>query len=207
MSRARLQLGFAIAALLVLLLAVPLVTFSKSDMAEGERVAIAYSPPDPDMGREQEVIDARERWFRAEAVNAWNTTVWNNAVEANRIAAEQAAEAARARPSSSGTASSAAVVDYGSGDAAAAVRKYFGDVFDSAWGVSGCESGHDPSAISPGGGNYGLFQINYTWSDEFPAVTGLPYYNGALNADANAKFARWLYDRSGWGPWACRWAA
>lgn len=89
-----------------------------------------------------------------------------------------------------------------------AVRHWFPDNFDSAWRVSGCESEHDPSAVSAGGGNRGLFQINYVHADAFEAVTGLPYHDGSLDAWANAQYARHLYDEAGgWGPWACRWAA
>lgn len=93
------------------------------------------------------------------------------------------------------------------GDAEAAVREYFGDIFSQAWAVTACESGHNPSAISPGGGNWGLFQINTTHKKSFSAVTGQSW-DQVLNAHYNAQFARWLYDSSGgWGPWSCRWAA
>lgn len=93
-----------------------------------------------------------------------------------------------------------------SGSAEDAVRLYFGDVFDKAWAVSGCESGHDPGAISPGGGNWGLFQINSVHKKDFENYTGQPWNSGVLNASFNAQYARKLYDSSGWGPWTCKYA-
>lgn len=95
------------------------------------------------------------------------------------------------------------------GAAADATRQAFGaGLFDQAWRVAGCESRHDPSAVSAGGGNLGLFQINYVHADAFEEFTGLPYHDGALDPYANAAYARHLFDEAGgWGPWACRWAA
>lgn len=94
------------------------------------------------------------------------------------------------------------------GDAAYdAVMQWFPDNFDSAWRVSGCESGHDPSSVSKGGGNWGLFQINTVHQSDFEAVTGHPW-SDVLDAFLNAQYAKHLYDASGgWGPWTCRWAA
>lgn len=72
--------------------------------------------------------------------------------------------------------------------------------------VANCESSLDPSAVSSGGGNYGLFQINSVHRDEFQAVTGQPWSN-VLDPYANTAYAKYLYDTQGWSPWACRWAA
>jgi hypothetical protein len=66
-----------------------------------------------------------------------------------------------------------------------------------------CESTLNPGAVSPGGGNWGLFQINTVHRSSFEAVTGRPW-SAVLEADANAQFARWLFDQQGWAPWACR---
>jgi hypothetical protein len=89
-----------------------------------------------------------------------------------------------------------------------AITQAFGPIADQAMNVAQCESNMDPNAVSRGGGNYGLFQINTVHADEFQSVTGQPYYNGALDPYANANYAKYLYDQSGgWGPWACRWAA
>lgn len=173
---------------------------------------ITYTGPSTDS--HTELVKA----IQAAVVQQWiDVSTWNSAVAENQ--ARAAAEAAQRRKVASsrpvladsagtGTPTESAPDPVGSGDAEVAVRKYFGDIFDQAWNVSQCESGHDPGAISPGGGNYGLFQINYVHADDFKAVTGKPYYNGALDAFANAKYARHLYDTSGgWGPWSCRWAA
>lgn len=100
----------------------------------------------------------------------------------------------------------APVASGGSGDAEAAVRAHFGDIFSQAWGVSGCESGHNPGAVSPGGGNWGLFQINTVHKSDFESYTGQPW-SSVLDAGYNSMYARKLYNSSGWGPWSCAWAA
>lgn len=87
-----------------------------------------------------------------------------------------------------------------------AITSAFGPVSDQAMRVAQCESGLDPNAVSSGGGNYGLFQINYVHRSSFEAVTGLPW-SSVLDPYANATYAKYLYDQSGWGPWACSWAA
>jgi hypothetical protein len=88
-----------------------------------------------------------------------------------------------------------------------AITQAFGPISDQAMRVADCESSLDPSAVSPGGGNYGLFQINSVHRDSFEQVTGRPW-SDVLDAYANSQFAAWLYNQSGgWGPWACRWAA
>ena len=65
---------------------------------------------------------------------------------------------------------------------------------------------NDPNAVSSGGGNWGLFQINTVHRDEFESVTGHPW-SDVLDPYLNSNYAKWLYDQSGWQPWACRWAA
>lgn len=72
-----------------------------------------------------------------------------------------------------------------------------------ATAVARCESGLNPAAVSPGGGNHGLFQINSVHRDTFQRVTGRPWAD-VYQADANTLFARWLYDRQGWAPWTCQ---
>lgn len=94
----------------------------------------------------------------------------------------------------------------GTGSATAAIAHWFPDLYDSAYGVAHCESTLDPGAISAGGANWGLFQINTVHRDDFEAYTGHPWAD-VLDADLNAMYARKLYDGDGWGPWACSWAA
>ena len=73
--------------------------------------------------------------------------------------------------------------------------------FDKAVAVAKCESGLNPKAVSPGGGNWGLFQINrvhektlnsmgYSWSQITDPVV-------------NSKLARKIYDSSGWRALSC----
>jgi hypothetical protein len=88
-----------------------------------------------------------------------------------------------------------------------AINSAFGPIADQATRVANCESGLNPAAVSRGGGNYGLFQINSVHAGQFQAVTGQPW-SSVTDPYANANFAAWLYNQSGgWGPWACRWAA
>lgn len=78
----------------------------------------------------------------------------------------------------------------------------FGDRAGEATSVASCESGLNPAARSAGGGNHGLFQINNVHARQFTRVTGLPW-DARYDPDANAHFARWLYDTQGWEPWGC----
>ena len=88
-----------------------------------------------------------------------------------------------------------------------AINQAFGPLANQAMGVAQCESGLDPSAVSPGGGNWGLFQINTVHRSSFESVTGHSW-SEVLDPYLNANFAAWLYNQSGgWGPWACKWAA
>lgn len=67
--------------------------------------------------------------------------------------------------------------------------------------VAHCESTLRPEAISPGGGNWGLFQINrvhagrvaamgYEWHEML-----MPWQNAVVAAD--------LWAEQGWRPWTC----
>jgi len=83
----------------------------------------------------------------------------------------------------------------------AAIQEYFGDQYDKALSVATCESGLDPHAVSPGGGNWGLFQINKIHAD---IVSSLGYdWSEITNAFLNARVARIIYDQSGWSAWSC----
>jgi hypothetical protein len=88
-----------------------------------------------------------------------------------------------------------------------AITQAFGPIADQAMGVANCESTLNPSAVSSGGGNWGLFQINTVHQGDFEAVTGHSW-SEILDPYLNASYAKYLYDQSGgWGPWACAWAA
>jgi hypothetical protein len=84
-----------------------------------------------------------------------------------------------------------------------AIAAWFPDVYDKAVRVARCESSLNPSAVSAGGGNHGLFQINNVHRSTFTAVTGQPW-EAVYNAYYNSQFARHLYNQSGWQPWGCR---
>jgi hypothetical protein len=83
------------------------------------------------------------------------------------------------------------------------INDVFGPEAPAATRVASCESGMDPGAVSSGGGNHGLFQINNVHRGTFEAVTGQPW-SAVYDAQWNTKFAKHLYDQSGWRPWACQ---
>ena len=90
-----------------------------------------------------------------------------------------------------------------------AIHQYFGDALnDKAVRVARCESGLNPNAVSPGGGNHGLFQINNVHR---PMVEGMGYkWSDIYNPYVNSKIAKIIYDDAvrrgqwGWQPWGCR---
>jgi hypothetical protein len=70
--------------------------------------------------------------------------------------------------------------------------------------VAKCESGLNPRAVSPGGGNHGLFQINNVHKGR---VQSMGYsWSQIYDPFVNAKVARAIFDASGgsWQPWGCR---
>jgi soluble lytic murein transglycosylase-like protein len=93
-----------------------------------------------------------------------------------------------------------------SGSVEDAIATYFGDVFTQAYNVARCESSLNPGAVSRGGGNWGLFQINTVHKQR---VADLGYsWDQILDPYVNALVARSIYDGAGgWGPWGCRRAA
>lgn len=93
-------------------------------------------------------------------------------------------------------------------DPRAAIARHFGTgaLGAQALRIAQCESKLDIGASSPTN-DHGLFQINATWRHRWPHVTGKSWLN-RYHADANARFARWLYDTTGgWSHWTCRSAA
>jgi hypothetical protein len=85
----------------------------------------------------------------------------------------------------------------------AAIQRWFPDIEERARAIAWCESTHNPRAVSPGGANHGLFQINDVHRPDFAPVTGTSWADGRYDPEENAQFARWLYNRQGWEPWAC----
>lgn len=84
-----------------------------------------------------------------------------------------------------------------------AIRKHFPSQVSKAYRVARCESTLNPHAVSPGGANNGLFQINRVHAGTFKRVTGKDYYPWVFSADVNAYFASWLQRQQGWRPWTC----
>jgi hypothetical protein len=94
--------------------------------------------------------------------------------------------------------------------AAASVEAVILEVFGpqhvrAAIGVARCESHLNPKAISRGGGNWGLFQINTAHRGR---VAAMGYqWEDLLDARVNALVAKSIFDQQGWQPWGCRRAA
>ena len=74
-------------------------------------------------------------------------------------------------------------------------------VQEQAIRVARCESTLRPDAISPGGGNWGLFQINTVHRPRVEAM-GHPWQN-MLTPLANADVASVIWAEQGWRPWTC----
>jgi len=74
-------------------------------------------------------------------------------------------------------------------------------VQEQAVRVAHCESTLRPAAKSPGGGNWGLFQINTVHRGRV-ATMGFDW-NQMLEPWANAVVAADLWAQQGWRPWSC----
>jgi len=125
---------------------------------------------------------------------------WNAAVAANEArAAEEARQAEEARRAE---AEQAAAASAPAGSVEAVIQRWFGSASATAIRIARCESGLNPRAVSTGGGNHGLFQINSVHRGTFESVTGQPW-SAVYTAEANTRFAHWLWSQQGWGPWTC----
>lgn len=118
------------------------------------------------------------------------------------IEAEEARQAEEARRAEEARAAAAAPAPAPAGSIDEIIQRYFGAEAPKARQVARCESGMNPRAVSPGGGNHGLFQINNVHQGTFESVTGAPW-SAVYDAEMNTRFAHWLWSQQGWGPWAC----
>jgi hypothetical protein len=101
------------------------------------------------------------------------------------------------------TAAVMAVVALGACSPEFQIEQVFGSAAPAATRVAKCESGLNPNAVSPGGGNHGLFQINNVHKSEFTRVTGASW-SKIYDPYLNTVYAKYLYDRQGWRPWSCK---
>jgi hypothetical protein len=91
------------------------------------------------------------------------------------------------------------------GSVEAVITEVFGPNAQAAIGVARCESHLNPGAISRGGGNWGLFQINRAHQRR---VEAMGYrWEDLLDARVNSLVAKSIFDEQGWRPWGCRAAA
>lgn len=85
-----------------------------------------------------------------------------------------------------------------------AIQQHFPEQTAKATRVADCESSLNPRAVSPGGGNHGLFQIN---SVHKSTVQRMGYdWSQIYDPHVNAKVARRVFNDAGgsWRPWGCR---
>ncbi len=75
---------------------------------------------------------------------------------------------------------------------------------DNARCVAHYESTGNERAVSAGGGNWGLFQINAIHRRDFERVTGRSWDPWVLDAGINGSYAAVLWEREGWRPWSVR---
>ena len=124
------------------------------------------------------------------------------AEEARRAEEARQAQAARQADAERAAAQQAAASTAPAGSVQEVIHRWFGASGAKAVQVARCESGLNPRAVSAGGGNHGLFQINNVHRGTFESVTGQPW-SAVYSAEANTRFAHWLWSQQGWGPWAC----
>lgn len=80
------------------------------------------------------------------------------------------------------------------------IRHRFGAQSSIAIEIATCESGLQPTAISPDRNNIGLFQINRVNAGWIKSELG--YTFGQLTDPwKNTRVARIMYNASGWSPW------
>ena len=72
---------------------------------------------------------------------------------------------------------------------------------DQAVRIAHCESTLRHDAVSPGGGNWGLFQINTVHRGRVEAM-GYTWDQMLLPLE-NARVAAAIWAEQGWGPWTC----
>ena len=87
-----------------------------------------------------------------------------------------------------------------SGSVEEIIRSHFGADGDAAVAVARCESGLNPSAVSPSGYR-GLFQLSSDHAAAFAAVTGRDFEDAWDEAGPNSQYARYLFGQRGWAPW------
>lgn len=87
------------------------------------------------------------------------------------------------------------------------IKKYFGNASGEAEKVFTCESGLAPNAYNGkntnGSVDRGVPQINSVHAKRFETMYGIKYELGAHDIDISMKYAKFLYDHSGWNPWVC----
>lgn len=171
---------------------------SSQQITAGPSTTVQIPPPDTARAELRFVAETAEQhrtdvrvWVHAEVVAYWQRT-HAEMVRVARVRIDRPGD----KPSDKTAPTPAA------GSIEEMIYAAFGSAGAQAVSVARCESGLNPRAISPGGGNYGLFQINTVhrgW------VANMGYtWDQMLEPGPNIAVAYALWSGSGWGPWTCK---
>ncbi len=88
------------------------------------------------------------------------------------------------------------------------VKQYFGANASTALRVFNCESGLSPFNYHQNkaglGADLGVAQVNSKFHQaRFEKMFGIPFEIGAYIPELNLKYAKYLFDHSGFNPWVC----
>jgi len=88
------------------------------------------------------------------------------------------------------------------------IQKYFPESeWEKATKISTCESNMNPQTINTKNRNgtvdRGAWQINTVHKERFSKMYGIDWEVGAHDPDLSTKYAKFLYDNSGFNPWIC----
>lgn len=112
----------------------------------------------------------------------------------------------RARVSRSRPRTSAAPRVEAGGNVVTTIHAVFGAEGPAAVRVARCESGLNPRAVSPGGQNLGVLQINVVHRRRWEAMGYTRADMLTVGPNVRVAYAIWSEGRD-WHQWACRWAA
>lgn len=89
------------------------------------------------------------------------------------------------------------------------IRKYFPQSeWANAEAIAKCESGLNPQSLNDkntnGSADRGVWQINTVHAKRFQTMYAINWELGAHDIDMATRYAKFLYDHSGWNPWVCR---
>lgn len=205
-SRARQKqlIRFTILCVVLVVATAWLASCSQPDMVE-RAVPVSGEAPLPPLvdGRVQTLgVSGPVAW--AEVQNTWAAEFRGAVTALQAQQAERAAARARlAQPSAAGLVAVPAPAPARTGACGGwegLIRSHFGTDTPTACRVMMCESGGDPRSLNPDPVYQaaGLFQVIRQWAARYEQITGVPYYDGRFDPNANTMFAAYLVREEGW---------